>query len=609
MFDASVGEAPAFVPEAGLLDALTYPLGGDAFVDRYYGRKCVHFSGGGEARVAGMLGEFLHGGDLAALAGDTPSDRIHCWVVSAAGGAGAGAPPPLIESVKVDDAKDAMVLHRVGASLYFRAPAAFEGAFVPALCEDLGMAWAAYYDPLQAEPRGEVETFASRAGHVTRWHWDFMENVTVQLAGHKRWRLRAGSVPGAVRGVTPHYALGPDVVEQQTKVHTLADADFVMQPPPSFFDGAPSVLLAPGDTFYFPPGMWHQVEAVGDSLSINLSLVTLSWGEYAAGAVRHLLMRDAAARRMIAARPPAVPVAAPAAVVAAAPVAGTKRGRASAGRDEAPLPGLMPLASRYAAMLAQARGTLHTLQSAVRQLAPEFLVCPAMLTSLRADDVPDAADAAVTSGDAKRSHGAATSAAASGLDACCDLAGCTRWHHGGQQVVTLLDDGDLPAVPADWATTPLAVTPLALLVTEAPPPPTPTEAEGDDDDSDSSDGGSDSGSGSDGDSDGSSGSSEVVAFEPVPRRAGWHAVVAHLNFGNDDLASTSRVVIQYPPSLDAVVSMLRRATSASPGAAVADVSPDALLRHLPSGAVHARRLAALVNALLYAGVLAAVKRP
>ena len=63
---------------------------------------------------------------------------------------------------------------------------------MPAMTEGLDMAFAGYYDAIgAAEPRGEVEVFASRAGHTTRWHWDYMNaNFTLQLRGTKQpWGL------------------------------------------------------------------------------------------------------------------------------------------------------------------------------------------------------------------------------------------------------------------------------------------------------------------------------------------------------------------------------------------------------------------------------------
>ena len=58
---------------------------------------------------------------------------------------------------------------------------------------------AAYHAPGQAAPRGEVEVFASRAGHTTEWHTDFQHNFTLQLSGRKRWRVGAGAVVEPLR--------------------------------------------------------------------------------------------------------------------------------------------------------------------------------------------------------------------------------------------------------------------------------------------------------------------------------------------------------------------------------------------------------------------------
>ena len=52
-------------------------------------------------------------------------------------------------------------------------------------------------------PRSEVETFVSRAGNVTHFHFDFMENFTLQLSGRKRWRLKRSAIGVPLRGCTP----------------------------------------------------------------------------------------------------------------------------------------------------------------------------------------------------------------------------------------------------------------------------------------------------------------------------------------------------------------------------------------------------------------------
>ena len=73
---------------------------------------------------------------------------------------------------------DALACHRAGASLYFRAPAEASELLVTALTQQLGLSFGALHH--DGAPRSEVETFVSRAGHTTHWHFDFMENFTVR---------------------------------------------------------------------------------------------------------------------------------------------------------------------------------------------------------------------------------------------------------------------------------------------------------------------------------------------------------------------------------------------------------------------------------------------
>jgi hypothetical protein len=339
--------ARELLPDEGLLAAFVYPLSPEQFKSRYFRTKCLHLSAGGSqaaaARMRTLLQEHLHGGDVAALAADTASDQVHCWLrvlpevhtaasneataaadmsrkgrrraggaVTTGGGhataptaPGSAAPAEsastLIETIKFDDATDALVAHRAGASLYMRSPQAAADAYVPAMAECLGMGLAAYYDAGQREAQGEIEVFASRAGHVTQWHHDFQENFTVQLRGCKRWRLRRGGEAGPLRGATPHYRTPADVVELQVKSHRVADGAFQFAPPAAFFEGGAveEVVLMAGDCFYFPAGAWHQVSADSDSLSINISLVGATWADVGARAVQHALWRHDAWRQIV----------------------------------------------------------------------------------------------------------------------------------------------------------------------------------------------------------------------------------------------------------------------------------------------------------------------
>jgi hypothetical protein len=53
--------------------------------------------------------------------------------------------------------------------------------FVGEVSQALGMDFSAYFPtegPKGGSLRGEIETFVSRKGHVTSWHFDYMQNCT-----------------------------------------------------------------------------------------------------------------------------------------------------------------------------------------------------------------------------------------------------------------------------------------------------------------------------------------------------------------------------------------------------------------------------------------------
>jgi hypothetical protein len=112
-----------------------------------------------------------------------------------------------------------------------------------------GLNFAGVYE--NGDNKGEIETFLSRDGHVTPFHFDFMDNFTLQLRGSKRWvgsalalvclicatlrseisrsirncifieqRFKQNDVSHPLRGGTPHFAAG-GVAEQQLKAARL----------------------------------------------------------------------------------------------------------------------------------------------------------------------------------------------------------------------------------------------------------------------------------------------------------------------------------------------------------------------------------------------------
>jgi len=347
-----------------LLESFLHPVSMGEFLSQFWKTKAVSVLGGGVRRVE-PIADLLFGGNLKKLLENSPSQAIHVWMKplsrqhpkddkqkeetkadnhvspsSSSTGCNALVNPEndhktkdsetRIESFQADD-NQALLCHRAGASLYFRAPETLHDLLIPSFASRLFTPPACRF--ADGQRRGEMETFVSREGHVTGWHFDFMENFTVQVSGTKRWRLggpwstspsssvssssfttiggglKDMRVRNPLRGATPHYAT-LDVREQQTKVNRDASPLFEFDPThssQSFDDHAQVVDLGPGDVLYFPAGMWHKVEALSDSLSINISLVGGSWAEFWGDALRQRLQQSETLRSSmdIPAGPPA----------------------------------------------------------------------------------------------------------------------------------------------------------------------------------------------------------------------------------------------------------------------------------------------------------------
>jgi hypothetical protein len=50
-----------------------------------------------------------------------------------------------------------------------------------------------------------------------------------------------------------------------------------------------SIDIRPGDTFYFPAGMWHKVETIEPGVSINVSLMAANYATVVSQAIQHIL--------------------------------------------------------------------------------------------------------------------------------------------------------------------------------------------------------------------------------------------------------------------------------------------------------------------------------
>lgn len=274
----------------GILSTFCHPLTVSEFLSKNW-KKRAFVTHGNVSRFSMMISEHLSDLDLMELLQQTPSEEIHAWLKDL-------GKTEALESITVDNPHTAHILHRSGASLYFRAPQELSDALVTPFQRELGLNFAGVFP--DGDNKGEIETFISKKGHVTDWHFDFMENFTFQLSGIKRWKLKPGP-PSPIRGCTPHYKEEVGVIEMQAKIHKLRSINqscpFQQQvKDPETFD---EIVLYPGDCFYFPAGMWHRVECVEDSISINVSLKTLCWADIVSSAVRQVLWQDDSFRQGI----------------------------------------------------------------------------------------------------------------------------------------------------------------------------------------------------------------------------------------------------------------------------------------------------------------------
>lgn len=138
---------------------------------------------------------------------------------------------------------------------------------------------------------------------MTQWHQDFQENFTIQLQGKKVWKFRRGEVQEPIRGITPHYALG----DMNTKSNEMKFFTQHQRESDRYeFGYSASTVVAEnderiheitveaGDVLFFPSGMWHQVETVGDevSVSINMSLQASRGVDIVTDAIKQVLSQD-----------------------------------------------------------------------------------------------------------------------------------------------------------------------------------------------------------------------------------------------------------------------------------------------------------------------------
>ncbi|PRP85520.1 hypothetical protein PROFUN_06752 [Planoprotostelium fungivorum] len=295
-------DAPPIVigTEDPLLPSVLYPLTEEDFFQNVWKKKAYVSKpspGTGTERLSDLISNHMSDLDLDTLLRTTASEAIFVWMrpLEAIVHSVQKEASPLAEEMRridsfelsgeqaVDSAK---ICYGSGASLYFRSSPELSDILVPELTGELGINFSGFY--ANGDAKGEIEVFMSRKGHVTDWHFDFMENFTFQLKGSKKWKIKKSGISHPLRGATSHYK-NVDTLEQQLKTHHIQDPNFSMK---FSEDDYEEVILTEGCFFYHPAGIWHRVECGEDSISINVSLIASSLSDIVSEGVRHLIGID-----------------------------------------------------------------------------------------------------------------------------------------------------------------------------------------------------------------------------------------------------------------------------------------------------------------------------
>jgi 50S ribosomal protein L16 3-hydroxylase len=168
--------------------------------------------------------------------------------------------------------KDAVGLYRAGLTLYIDRVREL-APWKEALGRQIGF-----------EDVGSPGLFAARRGGGTRWHFDKLENFTVQLQGTKRWRV----APNRQVALPMENWVTRQAVTDPMRVY-VPDA-LPRDTPPEKIE---TVELRPGSMLYLPRGHWHTAEASSrDSFTVTFLFGSNTWVQRFAPALTDLLTAD-----------------------------------------------------------------------------------------------------------------------------------------------------------------------------------------------------------------------------------------------------------------------------------------------------------------------------
>jgi 50S ribosomal protein L16 3-hydroxylase len=163
-------------------------------------------------------------------------------------------------NIRAPTSAEAMALYNAGMTLFLR-----HGGTVPILKWHQQLAADAGHPPSPLT----TSLFLSRRSAATQMHFDMLDNITIQLSGHKRWRVAANP---HVKNPIENWSLGDPV--PPSLAATLEGAL-----PKSVPADSEAFDLKAGTLLYIPRGYFHATDAAADSVSLFLGMPFASWGE------------------------------------------------------------------------------------------------------------------------------------------------------------------------------------------------------------------------------------------------------------------------------------------------------------------------------------------
>lgn len=96
-----------------------------------------------------------------------------------------------------------------------------------------------------------------------------------------------------VLGFSPHYAQSDNLEAQAKTIQCYNRVNIgAKYDKDRLWREATSITLNEGDIMYHPAGIWHSVESVSDSISINFSMRQIRKADFIVNALRMHLLKD-----------------------------------------------------------------------------------------------------------------------------------------------------------------------------------------------------------------------------------------------------------------------------------------------------------------------------